>query len=64
MKRKIITNAFKKTLLKGCLFLFLALFSTNVSAQISVKESNKSIKEILKVIETNFHNIIKIKIYL
>lgn len=52
MKRKIITNAFKKTLLKGCLFLFLALFSTNVSAQISVKESNKSIKEILKVIET------------
>ena len=52
MKRKIITNAFKKTLLKGCLFLFLALFSTNVSAQIRVKVSNKSIKEILKVIET------------
>lgn len=52
MKRKIITNPFKKTMLQGCLFLFLALFSTSVSAQITVEVSNKSIKEILKVIET------------
>jgi len=52
MKRKIITNAIKKTLLKGCLLLFFALFSNNVSAQITVEVSNKSIKEILKVIET------------
>ena len=52
MKRKIITNPFKKTFLKGCILLSLALFSTNVSAQISVKVPNNSIKEILKVIET------------
>lgn len=52
MKRKTNTNPFKKTLLKSCLILFLALFSNSVSAQISVKASNKSIKEILKVVET------------
>lgn len=52
MKRKIITNPFKKTLLKFSLLLLFALFSNSVSAQISVDVSNKSIKEILKVIET------------
>ncbi|MEI6554495.1 MAG: TonB-dependent receptor [Paludibacter sp.] len=52
MKRKIITNPLKKTLLKGCLLLFLALFSTSLTAQITVDVSNKSLKEILKVIET------------
>jgi len=52
MKRKNITNPFKKTLLKGVLLLLLALFSNNVSAQITVEASNKSIKEILKVLET------------
>lgn len=52
MKSKTITNPFKKTLLKGSIFLLLALFSNSISAQISVKANNKSIKEILKVIET------------
>ena len=52
MKRKVITNPLKKTLFKGCILLFLALFSTNLNAQITVDVSNKSIKEILKVIET------------
>jgi TonB-linked SusC/RagA family outer membrane protein len=52
MKRKIITNPLSKTLLKGCLLLFLALFSTSLTAQITVDVSNKSIKEILKEIET------------
>jgi TonB-linked SusC/RagA family outer membrane protein len=51
MKREIITNPLKKTLLKGCILLFLALFSINVNAQIIVDVSNKSLKEILKVIE-------------
>lgn len=51
MKRKIIINPLKKKLLKGGLLLFLLLFSTNVSAQISVEVSNKSIKQILKIIE-------------
>ncbi|MFA6580447.1 MAG: TonB-dependent receptor [Paludibacter sp.] len=51
MKRKIITNPLKKTLLKGCLLLFMALFSTGLNAQITVDVSNQSLKEILKVIE-------------
>ena len=52
MKRKNITNSLKKNWLKGCLLLTFALFSTSVSATITVEASNKSIKEILKVIET------------
>jgi hypothetical protein len=52
MQTKIITNTFKKTLINGFLILFLALFASSVAAQITVDVSNKSIKEILKVIET------------
>jgi len=52
MERKNITNPLKKTLLKGCFLLFLALFSTNLNAQVTVDVSNQSLKEILKVIET------------
>ncbi len=52
MKRKTITNPLSKTVLKGCFLLFLALFSTSISAQVTVDVSNKSIKEILKEIET------------
>ncbi len=52
MKRKTITNLLSKTVLKGCFLLFLALFSTGLTAQITVDVSNKSIKEILKEVET------------
>ncbi len=52
MERKIITNPMKKILLKGCLLLFLTLFSPLLNAQITINVQNQSIKEILKVIES------------
>ena len=38
-------------MLKGCFYLLLVLYSTNLSAQITVDVKNQSLKEILKVIE-------------
>jgi len=53
MQKKIITNPhLKRTLLKGCFLLFLALFSTSLYAQVTVDVSNRPLKEILKVIES------------
>lgn len=52
MEKKIITIFMKKTLIKGCLCLFLTLFSVNVNAQITINVQNQSLKEILKLIET------------
>ena len=53
MQKKLITNPqLKRTLLKGCFLLFLALFSTSLYAQVTVDVTNRPIKEILKVIES------------
>lgn len=52
MEKRITTNPLKKTLLKGCFLLFLALFSTTLNAQITVDVSNLPLKQILKIIET------------
>ena len=52
MEKKITTNPLKKTLLRGCFILFLALFSTTLNAQITVDVSNLPLKQVLKVIET------------
>ncbi len=41
-----------RTMLRLCVFLLVALYSANLSAQITVNVQNKTIKEILKVIES------------
>lgn len=52
MKRKIITkNPIKWIMLKGGMVLLLALFTFNLSAQITVDATNQPLKEILKQIE-------------
>jgi len=52
MKKKISTIPLKKVMIKGCFYLLLVLFSTNLSAQITVEVKNQTLKEILKVIES------------
>ena len=50
--KKNTTNSLKGTLLKSCFLLLLALFSANLNAQITVDVSNRSLKEVFKVIES------------
>jgi len=53
MKRNISFIPLWKTILKKSILVVLVLFSTNLSAQITVDAKNKPLKEILKLIETN-----------
>jgi len=53
MQKKINTNPqLKRIFLKGYFLLFLVLFSTSLYAQVTVDVTNRPIKEILKVIES------------
>jgi len=52
MERKINKLPWRRTWLMMSVFLVMALFSSNLIAQISINVQNKPIKEILKVIET------------
>lgn len=51
MERKNNTHLLRGRYLKQCLFALLVLFTSTLSAQITVNVQNKPIKEILKIIE-------------
>ena len=52
MESKIKHRTPMGTKLRLCLLMLIALISFNLTAQITINEQNKSIKEILKTIET------------
>ena len=52
MESKIKHRKPMGTKLRLCILMLIALFSTSLTAQITINEQNKSIKEILKTIET------------